>query len=420
MHIREPAHFEGVRAKRRARQRLKIAKKTSLLVIILVLVVVLAAFGAYARPLPTLAAKNFVPVVPTQQVALAWPTQGQAAVGSQEQGVLATNNSQQAAPMASVAKVMLALAVLKKYSLQLGQTGPLVPITATDVTIYNQYTAIDGSVVKVQAGEQITEYQALQAVLLPSANNMADTLAIWAYGSMPQYLLTANQMAQALGMTQTTFAGDASGFLPETVSTARDLILLGQAGLSNPVIKEIVAQKTAVIPLVGTITNINFLLGQDGIIGIKTGNSDQAGGCYLVAANHKFSNGKTLTILAAVMGSPTLGNAANNGLTLLNSTYNGFADNLAVAKGRIVANYSLPWGGSAQAVTASDTVVFGWRASKVNIKITTPPIKATTATGALVGALVATTPYDLQTTNLVLNRPISSPPISWRVFRRQF
>jgi D-alanyl-D-alanine carboxypeptidase (penicillin-binding protein 5/6) len=353
-------------------------------------------------------------------VALAWPAQGQGAVGAQDQGVLATTANQAPVPMASVAKVMLALAVLKKYPLLPGQTGPLIPITVADVDIYNKYTAIDGSVVKVQVGEQINEYQALQAVLLPSANNMADTLATWAYGSMSQYHIVANQMAQGLGMNQTTFAGDASGFLPETVSTAHDLILLGQAGLSNATIKQIVAQKTAEIPLAGTITNINVLLGYQGIIGIKTGNSDQAGGCYLVAADHTFSNGKKLTILAAIMGAPNLASAMTGGAKLLDSAYGGFADMIVVPKNQLVATYQIPWGGFSGAITASDTVVFGWKASKVNLRVQTPAIKAPQTAGAAVGTLTATTPHDMQTTNLVLNKPISSPTASWRVFRRQF
>jgi D-alanyl-D-alanine carboxypeptidase (penicillin-binding protein 5/6) len=45
----------------------------------------------------------------------------------------------------------------------------------------------------VQLGEELSEYQALQALLLPSANNIAETLARWAFGSIDAYNAYANQ-----------------------------------------------------------------------------------------------------------------------------------------------------------------------------------------------------------------------------------
>ena len=185
-----------------------------------------------------------------------------------------------------------------------------MPITAADVAIYQQDVSEDQSVAAVQAGETITEYQALQALLLPSANNMATTLTDWAFGSQAAYLSFANAYAKQLGMTDTTFA-DASGFSPDTVSVPSDLVLLGEAGMQNSVIAEIVNEPTAVIPVAGTISNVDINVqpshATNQLNGIKTGNTDQAGGCFLYST--PFDGG---TVVGVILGAPNLGTALHD------------------------------------------------------------------------------------------------------------
>jgi D-alanyl-D-alanine carboxypeptidase (penicillin-binding protein 5/6) len=332
---------------------------------------------------------------------------------------MATTANQKPVPMASTAKVMTALAILKKYPLKPGETGPTITMTAADVDRYNNYINQGGSAVRVEVGEQMTEYQALQAIMLPSANNIADSLAIWAYGSMGAYLTAANQLSQSLGMTNSTFAGDASGLLPESVSTAHDLVLLGQAAMANSVLKEIAGQKTAVLPLVGTVSNVNVLLGRGGIIGIKTGNTDEAGGCYLFAATRTLATGQSITSIGAIMAAPSLGQAMTNSLPLLDSFYQNFSNVVVVPKGTVVARYSLPWNNQiVPAVTAQDATVLNWRGSKVTVKVspTSQPVPQTS--GAKAGTLLAQSSYGKSETSLVLANPIPSPPWQWRIWRK--
>ncbi len=418
MNIRDPRQYDKVRAARRARHRHKKIRRGIYLLVVVMFLTSLLTLGAYARPLPKVDSKTITPPTSAEQVALSWPATGQAAIGVLGQGVMAQTTSQQPVPTASVTKLMLALAVLKKHPLQPGQIGPSIPITQNDVDIYNKYIAQDGSVVKVVPGQQLTQYQALQAVLIPSGNNMADTLAIWAYGSMADYHVAANQIAKSLGMAQSTFAGDAGGLLPETVSTAHDIVLMAQSALANPVIKEIVAQKSADIPVAGTITNTNYLLGQGGIIGIKTGNTDQAGGCFVFAAERTLSDGQKVTAIGAILGATTRVQAINSSLPLLDSFYRGFAPVTVVAKDTVVARYDLPWGGQAQAVTAQDTVIMNWRGSKASIKVTANAIKSPQAVGTESGALSAQTPYGQVTVPVVLKQAVGEPTWQWRVTRR--
>src|SRR5204863_304982 len=80
------------------------------------------------------------------------------------------------------AKVMTAYLVLRDHPLGLGQDGPTITLTDADVVDTDRRRRQQESVVPIDAGEQLTERQALQALLLPSANNIAEVLARWDAG----------------------------------------------------------------------------------------------------------------------------------------------------------------------------------------------------------------------------------------------
>jgi D-alanyl-D-alanine carboxypeptidase (penicillin-binding protein 5/6) len=189
----------------------------------------------------------------------------------------------------------------------------------------------------------MSEYQALSAMLLPSANNVADSLAIWAFGSLQSYLTAASQEIQGLGLTSTVVSSDASGFNPATVSTAHDLVLLGEDAMQNPVIAQIVGQSEANLPVVGEVKNVNTLLGQSGIVGIKTGNTDQAGGVYIFAATDNLYQNYPVTIVGAIQGSPNLQDALSGTIPLLVSAESNFRITTAVSGGQSVGYYNIPW-----------------------------------------------------------------------------
>ena len=182
-------------------------------VIFLAILVLLSGYGylAYQRPLPPAEGVRveLKPAVHTKPN-LVWPAYGQAAIGSPNYGVLDESGDQTPTPTASTAKIMTALAVLNQKPFKRTQGGPILTMTDEDVAAYTYYSTHDGSFVPVAAGEQLNEYQALEAMLLPSANNMAETLARWAFGSTDAYVQYANSLATELGMRHTHIA-DASG-----------------------------------------------------------------------------------------------------------------------------------------------------------------------------------------------------------------
>jgi serine-type D-Ala-D-Ala carboxypeptidase (penicillin-binding protein 5/6) len=265
-----------------------------------------------AQTTPSLASK-------IDTASLPWPSYGEAAIGVAGEGVLAAHGNQTPVPTASVAKVMTALAVLEKMPITPGQQGPTITLTQEDQDLYDYYRLQNGSLAAVSVGEEITEYEALEALLLPSANNIADTLAILAFGSVDAYSDYANELARSLGMTHSDFV-DASGFSPATVSTAEDLVKLGEAALQNPVIAEIVAKKSAIIPVAGTVHNTNRLLGTNGINGLKTGNTDQAGGVFIGTCAVTLPNGKTVQVISVVMGAPDIDAALDDSVPILAAT----------------------------------------------------------------------------------------------------
>src|SRR5262249_59005874 len=101
---------------------------------------------------------------------------GQAAVQIGQSHVQAGPNQHPAA-IASVAKVMTAYVVLRDHPLRLGQEGPTITLGDADVADTDRRAGQDESVVPVAAGEELTERQALQALLLPSAHHIAPVLA---------------------------------------------------------------------------------------------------------------------------------------------------------------------------------------------------------------------------------------------------
>jgi len=410
--------IEGKELRRRFAKRRRLVRRR-LLALLLILVLILGivfTVQAYSRPLPSLLPEAKVLTVPGHSVALTWPDDGQAAIGAVGYGVLASSGAEQAAPMASVAKVMTALAVLHQHPLANGQQGPTLTLTAADVDLYNSYQAQDGSVVLVSDGEQISEYQALEAMLLPSANNMADTLATWAFGSMGAYLNYANNLAASLQLNQTHLA-DASGFSPQTVSTAANLVLLGQAALHDSVLTQIVGQSQADVPVAGTVHNVNYLLGQDGIIGIKTGNTDEAGGCFLFAAKHTFSGGQTVTMVGAVMGMPSLGTAMASAPPLLNGSYQGLGTIEVAKSNQTIGQYNLPWGGNITAVAEQQLSVFGWLGDALKPTVKLQAIQPAQLPNHKIGSLSVQTPNGTTSVPIVLRHTPPSPSWRWRLFR---
>jgi D-alanyl-D-alanine carboxypeptidase (penicillin-binding protein 5/6) len=389
--------------------------------VLIILPLVITGYVAWAllRPLPAVqpdkASIDFTTATPSPN--LAWPTSGEAAAGVVGSSAIATHGDQKPVPTASTAKVITALVVLQKKPLGLNQAGPLVTITDADIASYNRYVSQDGSVLPVVAGEQLSEYQMLQAIMLPSANNIADKLATWAYGSLPDYAQAANSYLVSKGIIHTHVGSDASGLAPDTTSTAEDLVKIGQLAMQEPVLAQVVAQSSATgLPQTSIVRNVNSLLGTNGIVGIKTGNSDQAGGVFIGAAKTTF-NGKPTTVVTAIAAAPNLSAALTGSVPLLQTAGQNFTKATITASNKILTTYTAPWGAQVHATTRTSVVSTAWQGESVRAKVNVSAIGAGSKAGTESGSLVVgpTAIASPQTITIYLDKALPAPGIGWRL-----
>ena len=259
-------------------------------------------------------------------------------------------------PIASTAKVITALMVMEEKPFELGEKGAEIEISADDKARYDWYVANNGSTTAVEIGEKISEYDALSAMLLASSNNMADTLAIWAFSSMEAYLDYANQKLAEWGLNETKVADDASGYHENTVSTAGDLAVLGQRVLENPVLTEIVGLKSHTLPVAGKIENSNKLLGTSRISGIKTGyNGDLSGYCLLTGY---FQDENIVTL--GLLGAPTRQKSFDDTLSVVEYLQENLVPTDLAHNGEVIGKYDAWWMPEQEVTARGDLSVLAW------------------------------------------------------------
>ncbi|WP_239088246.1 D-alanyl-D-alanine carboxypeptidase family protein [Planosporangium mesophilum] len=396
-----------------------------LLVPALAIVVLLAALVGVqlVRPVPRGELRLSVPdslTLPGQVTDVPWPAQGQARLDVDGLGTLGGSGADRPIPIGSVAKVMTAYVVLADHPLAPGQAGPSITVTAADVDDYESRIPGGQSLVAVEAGQPLTERQALEALLLPSANNVAQILAKWDAGSVEAFVAKMNAAAVQLGLVDTHYT-DPSGLAPSTVSTADDQTVLAQRALTMPAFAEIVALPSTVLPVAGAVTNYNSLLGTDGVVGVKTGSTDEAGGNLVFAARLTVA-GRTLTVVGAVLGQPGTGTpqqlAAANGVTR----------GLLAAARRLVQTYpALPagtvgqvrgaWGASVAVRTAAPVQIVGWPGLTVGVRAKPAEFGGRPRAGQVVGALTVHTGLGDTAVDLTAGGTLSEPSAWWRLTR---
>jgi D-alanyl-D-alanine carboxypeptidase (penicillin-binding protein 5/6) len=315
--------------------------------------------GAAYRP-------SLVPVVPEwtsfggTPVPMPIPSTGQSAVMVQGVGFLGATPDEKPVPMASVTKVMTAVIVLQDHPLGHG-SGPTFTMTAADNSAYVFAATHDDSNLEVVPGERLNERQLLEALMIPSADNIADFLARWDAGSIPAFVKKMNAMARKLGLTGTTYA-DASGVDPASQSTAIDQAMLGAYAMDVPGMISVEDHPTMTFPVEGTVVNYNPVVGQDGVIGLKSGFTSAAQGCLVTAARRPVG-GRSVLVVSSTLGQPfNLPEEGNIDLQLLNAASSVLEARPLLDTGQTVAKVVAGWSRAAgTAVVVGDPVeVVGW------------------------------------------------------------
>jgi len=254
------------------------------------------------RPVPVPATLAAV-IVPGAQPTLPWPAKGQAAVVVPSIRYAAQSGPESPVPIASLTKITTAVVILQDHPLPAGSDGPVITVTAADAAEYQSELHNDESSIAIQAGETLTERQMLEAMMTQSANDIAFSLAVWDAGSVPAFVAKMNALATSLGATNTHYV-DASGYDPQTVSAASDVLRVATVAMAIPAFAQTVALTSVTLPLVGTLHNIVTEVGVNGVVGIKSGYTSEAGACMVLAADRSLQ-GRDVLVIVAVLGQPT-------------------------------------------------------------------------------------------------------------------
>jgi serine-type D-Ala-D-Ala carboxypeptidase (penicillin-binding protein 5/6) len=353
--------------------------------------------------------------LPGSAPVLAWPSEGQAAVEVEGVGSFGSTGGSNPVPIASVAKVMTAYLTLREYPLPAGEQGFVVTITPGDVAEEAQRLALGESTLSVKAGERITERQALQALLLPSANNIAALLAVHDAGGLTAFVARMNSTARKLGMVSTMYT-DPSGFNDETVSTAVDQLKLARAAMSIPAFATIVDEPSAELPGVGRVANFNGLVGSGGYVGVKTGSDRAAGGC-LVFAKQVTIAGRRLTVLGVVLGQRegSLIEAALSGAERLgDSAAASLRVETALPAGTRVLSASSVDGRGTTVVTADAIRELGWGGLTLPVRVVVRPAMTRLRAGEAMATVIVRR-EGTGATSAVASRSVAGPSLGWRL-----
>ena len=238
----------------------------------------------------TAATKKSIPQVSAKSAIL---------IDLEENEVLFAKNAHERLPMASTTKIMTALVVCDIIALD------------TVASIPKSAVGVEGSSVYLKAGELMSIKDLLTALLLESANDAAEALAIICAGSVEEFAKRCNEKAQELGLKNSNFTNPHGLFDENHYTTAYDLAIISAFALKNPHIREIVSTKSAKIPLdvseqnpfgngARHLKNHNKMLSiYEGAIGMKTGFTKKSGRCLVSAAKRE-----GLTLIAVTLNAP--------------------------------------------------------------------------------------------------------------------
>jgi serine-type D-Ala-D-Ala carboxypeptidase (penicillin-binding protein 5/6) len=389
-----------------------------LAVFLLIALVAAALVRAETKTTPYLRVHRVLPKsveLPGKKFQPAWPSEGEAAVAVEGVGNLGSTGGQQAVPIASVAKMMTAYLTLEQFPLAPGKEGFRVRITPAQVEEERERVALDQSTLEVRAGETLTERQLLEALLLPSANNIAALLAAHDAGSIGAFVNKMNKTAKELGMSQTHYT-DPSGFEASTVSTASDQLKLARMAMQDKAFAQIVAKPSVQLPVVGRVLNYNELVGHDGYVGIKTGSDEAAGGC-LVFAKRVTVGGHTFTVLGAVLGQhdgELVPAALASAGALADSVAAGVKSRVAIPAGTKVMTLENADGETAAVKTSRPLREIGWPGMRTTVHLSIGPARHSAKQGERLGTLMirGTT---VERAPAVAAASLGEPSLSWRL-----
>ena len=283
-----------------------------LAIAVAILLLALPGFAAAASP-PRLDAKAWILIDP------------------RDDSVLAAKAPNKRLPIASTTKLMTAYLALHDLKPNQVVTAPAYrPSNPAEITL------------GLRAGERIRVRDLLYALLLPSASDAAETLAVAVSGSVPAFVTDMNRTARKLGLSDTSYANPIGLDDPDNYSSAHDLVTLASILMRNRLFARIVNTPSATLQSGDhprTVTSRNTLLGQEPWVdGVKTGHTLGAG--YVLVGSG--TRGST-TLLSAVLGTSSESARDQSTLELLDYGFSLYHPVEEVSPGEEIASPKLDY-----------------------------------------------------------------------------
>lgn len=225
--------------------------------------------------------------------------------------ILYERNAREPFYPASTTKIATALVALKAKGNKLDDvitiSSEALATTTEEAKRRSNYTLppywleTGGSHMGLKKGEEMTLRDLLYGMMLVSANDAANVIALHVGKTIPNFMTNVNAYLRQIGCKATTFSNPHGFFHPNHKTTAYDMAVMTKEALKNPTFCEIVSTSTYLRPKTNkqeaqTLIQTNKLLRNGKFyypyaIGVKTGHLSKAGNCFVSAARR---NGRTL------------------------------------------------------------------------------------------------------------------------------
>jgi D-alanyl-D-alanine carboxypeptidase len=341
---------------------------TPLVILLVIVFAVVQNFRSLPAPTLALTAKESY-AFEGGKVTLPWPEEGQGWMDVNGIGTLDSFGEQKPVAIGSVAKAMTAYVILKEHPMKSGAKGATIPVDAKAETEGGYDKDGESTLNTVKEGDKLSQYDAIAAIMIPSANNIARLLARWdSNGSEAEFVKKMNAAAKDLGMKNTTYT-DPSGLKETTVSTAEDQVKLGNELVRMKALTDITKLPYWFDPSGQRWDNYNRLVPYNNAIGIKTGSTSAAGGNLLFAAT-KEVGGETAIVVGAILGQhtpPIIDTVNAVSKTAMIAAQDALTSDTILKKGDVVGYVDDQLGGQTPVVVTEDVSAVGWAGKTVKL-----------------------------------------------------
>jgi serine-type D-Ala-D-Ala carboxypeptidase (penicillin-binding protein 5/6) len=327
---------------------------------------------------------------------------------------VASSADDEAAPIGGAAKLVTVLVVLDSLPLTADDDGPAIRIGPEDYTDYLRYSGEGSRTVQVSPGDSWSERDVVEAVLLGSSNNHADTLARWAFGSVDAYVTTANGWLEEHGFADTRVV-DTTGLSGGNVGTATELTRLAALALADPALGALLEGDSGSPTPTGDrrIPDAIAHLGDEGIRAISRSFTDQAAISFVWTAELR-SGDERRTMVGAMTGVDdyeTLDPAVVAAVEEMQSASEPIE---VIAEGASYGEVTSAWGDRARLIATAGRSDAAFGAVAEDASIDVEPF-TTASAGRQVGTVTVVIGEREVSSALELDRAITDPGPIWRL-----